>query len=175
MKALILSVLLVFALPASFAQSLLTKSAFVSFYSELGEVLANNFSGTSLLDTSNGKLLFSLPIQSFVFDNATMQQHFNEPDVMNSKAFPRAKFVGTITNHASLNYTKDGEYKVTVKGDLTIRGTTKPVETKGLIKIEKGKIYASAGFTINRLDYGITGKDGAISEELKLEVKATYE
>ena len=44
---------------------LITKSGYVSFYSELEEVLAENFAGESELDTASGKLLFSFPIQSF--------------------------------------------------------------------------------------------------------------
>ena len=159
----------------SYGQTLTTKKAFVSFYSEEGEVTAENYSGISDLDTTSGKLLFTFAIQSFMFENATMQKHFNEADVMNSKEFPMAKFVGTITNHASVNYAKNGEYNVNVKGSLTIKGTTNPIETKAVIKIENGKIYANATFTLDRFLYGVEGKEGSISQILDLTVKAEYE
>ncbi|MBK6527546.1 MAG: hypothetical protein IPG07_19535 [Crocinitomicaceae bacterium] len=53
-----------------------TQTAFVSFYSELEEVLAENYSGISELNTETGKLIFSFAIQSFMFENATMQKTF---------------------------------------------------------------------------------------------------
>jgi polyisoprenoid-binding protein YceI len=104
-----------------------------------------------------------------------MQKHFNEADVMNSKEFPLAKFVGEITNNASVDYQKNGDYKVTVKGSLTIKGTTNPIETKGMIKVENGKIYANATFKLDRFLFGVDGKDGSISQILDLTVKAEYE
>ncbi|MBI3133195.1 MAG: YceI family protein [Bacteroidetes bacterium] len=158
-----------------FSQVRTTETAFVSFYSELEDVLAENYSGISDLNTETGQLIFSFAIQSFMFENATMQKHFNEEDVMHSRTFPRAKFVGEITNNASVNYQKNGDYKITVKGSLTIKETTLPIETKAMIRIENGKIYASATFTLDRFLYGIDGKDGSISQMLDLTVKAEYE
>jgi polyisoprenoid-binding protein YceI len=157
------------------AQVLTSELAFVSFYSELEEITANNYSGISDLDTSTGRILFSFAIQSFLFDNATMQQHFNEVSTMNSKAFPRAKFVGAITDHETINYSKNGEYKVNVKGDLTMKGTTRPIATKALVKVENGTISASATFTLDRFEFGVTGKEGSVSQHLDLNVKVIYE
>lgn len=174
MRSLLILSFLILAKGAQ-SQVLTTQNAYVSFYSELEEVLAENYSGTSDLDTSNGRLLFSFPIQSFMFENATMQKHFNEEDVMHSRKFPRAKFVGEITNHTSINYSKNGEYKVTVKGLLTIKGKTNPIETKAIIKVENGKIYANATFQLDRFLYGVDGKEGSISQILDLTVKAEYE
>lgn len=175
MKSIILSILFITIFVPADAQIKSTKTAFVSFYSELEDVLAENYSGVSDLNTETGSLLFSFAIQSFMFENATMQKHFNQSDVMHSKEFPRAKFVGTITNNEKVNYAENGEYKVNVKGSLTIKGTTNPIETKAIIKIENGKIYANATFTVDRFEYGVTGKDGAISQILDLTVKAEYE
>ena len=157
------------------AQPKLTKTAFVSFYSELEDVTATNYSGTSELNIENGKLLFSFAIQSFYFENSLMQQHFNEADVMNSKEFPRAKFVGEITNNTAINYSVNGEYYVKVKGQLTIKGKTNPIELKATIKITNGKIEANAGFKIDRYLFGVDGKEGSISQILEIKVKAIYE
>jgi len=175
MKQLLALFILVIALSNSNAQSKLTKMAFVSFYSELEDVTAENYSGTSELNSETGSLIFSFAIQSFKFENALMQKHFNEKDVMNSKEFPRAKFVGKITNNVDVNYTLDGEYKVNVKGSMTIKGSTNSIETKAIIKVEKGKIYANATFNLDRFLYGVTGNDGSISQILNLTVKAVYE
>lgn len=157
------------------AQIKSTKTAYVSFYSEMEEVMAENYSGESELNIETGRLLFSFAIQSFIFENATMQKHFNEADVMHSKEFPRAKFVGSITDNLKIDYLKNGEYKINVKGSLTIKGKTNSITTKAMIKVEDGKIYANATFTLDRFLYGVTGKESSISKILDLTVKAEYE
>lgn len=175
MKKLIALFILIITLNISDAQTRSTKMAFVSFYSELEDVTAENYSGISELNTETGRLLFSFAIQSFKFENALMQKHFNDFDAMHSKEFPKAKFVGLITNNDKVNYSVDGEYSVQVKGSMTIKGKTNLIETKAIIKVEKGKIYANATFNLNRLLYDVTGYDGSISDLLKLTVKAEYE
>ncbi len=158
-----------------FSQTITTQNALVSFYSELEDVTAVNASGESDLDTVSGKILFSFPVQSFVFDNATMQKHFNEEGVMHSKQFTRAKFAGTITNIEKVDFTKNGKYTVTVEGNLTIKETTKPVKVKATIQIENGTITATSEFNLDRFEYGVNGKDGVISQVLEINVKAIYE
>lgn len=175
MKTIILTFVLVATVLTGEAQIKTTQTAFVSFYSELEEVLAENYSGVSELNTETGRIIFSFAIQSFMFENATMQKHFNEEDVMHSREFPRAKFVGSITDHTKINYAQDGEYKVNVKGSLTIKGVTNPIETKAIIKVDGTKIYANATFKLDRFLFGVTGKEGVISETLDLTVKAEYE
>jgi polyisoprenoid-binding protein YceI len=174
MKKSILSAALFIATLGASAQVLTSELAFVSFYSELEDVTANNYSGVSDLDTTTGRILFSFAIQSFMFENATMQQHFNEVSTMNSKAFPRAKFVGRISDHEKINYSKNGDYKVKVTGSLTMKGTTRPIETTALINIANGTISASATFTLDRFEFGVTGKEGSISQQLELNVKVIY-
>lgn len=147
----------------------------VSFYSELEDVTAVNASGESDIDTTTGKVLFSFPVQSFVFDNATMQKHFNEEGVMHSKKYPRAKFAGTINNLEKIDFKKDGKYSVTVEGNLTIKETTKPVKVKATIEIENGIISASSEFNLDGFEYGVNGKNGVISQVLVIKVKAIYE
>ena len=52
---------------------------------------------------------------------------------------------------------------------------TNQIETKGKIKIVDGKIFANATFTIDRFEYGVTGKKKGVSQMLELTVKAQYE
>ena len=74
---------------------------------------------------------------------------------MESDKFPKAEFKGSITNNASVNYSKDGTYPVTVKGKLTIHGETKDAEAAGKLQIQGGKINATADFTIVLADYKV--------------------
>lgn len=175
MRKIITAILLTFIVGITYGQTKVSKMSFVSFYSELEDVMAENYSGVSELNTQTGRLIFSFAIQSFTFENAVMQKHFNEKDVMNSKEFPKAKFVGTITNNADVNYSKDGEYTVNVTGNMTMKGTSNPITTKAIIKIVNGKIYTSATFKLDRFLYGVNGKEDSISQILDITVKAQYE
>jgi len=55
----------------------------------------------------------------------------------------------------SINFSKDGIYPVTVKGDLTIHGIKNNIEAPGVITIAQGVINASSKFTIKVKDYNI--------------------
>jgi len=84
-----------------------------------------------------------------------MMEHFNENYVESGK-YPKAEFKGTISNNATVNYTKDGVYPVKVKGKLTMHGETKDVEADGKITVKAGKINAAADFEVLFKDYKIT-------------------
>ena len=54
-----------------------------------------------------------------------------------------------------MQYTKDGVYKVKVKGNLVMHGVTKEVVTDGEILVKGGKISARAVFSVVLLEYNI--------------------
>ncbi|MBS1656089.1 MAG: YceI family protein [Bacteroidetes bacterium] len=118
------------------------------------KVAGVNRSVTCVLDTKNGNMQFAVLMKGFEFEKALMQEHFNENYVESNK-FPKAEFKGAITNNTSVNYTKDGVYNVKVKGQLTIHGITKDVETEGKITIKGGKPTAIASFPAALADYNI--------------------
>ncbi|MBU3744315.1 MAG: YceI family protein, partial [Sediminibacterium sp.] len=98
-----------------------TRNGQIVFQSPSDEdVKATNNEVSSRLQ-DNGTLSFSLLIKGFKFKMAEMQDHFNT-QYLQSNQYPRADFKGTITNIASVNFTKDGNYPVQVKGDLTLHG-----------------------------------------------------
>ncbi|MFK5126636.1 YceI family protein, partial [Klebsiella pneumoniae] len=76
---------------------------------------------------------------------------------MESDKFPRADFKGTITNIKDINFAKDGVYKATAKGDLTLHGVTKNITVAGSITIKNGKPTITARFPIIMKDFNIDG------------------
>ena len=114
-----------------------------------------NKSTTMVIDTKTGDVQFLVLMKGFEFTRALMQEHFNENYVESTK-FPKAEFKGTITNNATVNYTIDGVYKVSVKGKLTMHGTTKDVESNAVITVKAGKITATSTLLALLADYKIT-------------------
>ena len=55
-----------------------------------------------------------------------------------------------------MDLSKDGIYQVVVKGDLSLHGVTKPLETTGQVEVKNGKITGSSAFKIKPEDYQIT-------------------
>ena len=137
------------------AQKLVTSKSHFKLYSHTvaEDIEANNYKAVGTLNTETGEVVFSVPMQSFEFEKALMQKHYNSPKFMDTKQFPKAKLKGKITNLADVNFKKDGTYNVTVKGDLTLHGETKTVEEKGTITVKAGKVSVSSKINIALADY----------------------
>ena len=138
------------------AQKYFTREGKVSFFSEapLENIEAHNSKATSVMDASNGRMEFAVLIKAFQFEKALMQEHFNE-NYMESDKYPKATFKGNIMNFESIELDKDGEYTVTVQGDLTIHGETKSIESPGKIIVKDGHISADSTFDVTVADFKI--------------------
>lgn len=128
-------------------------------------------------DFTDAKLSFSADINSIHTGNEQRDGHLKSADFFDAANHPKLSFVST-----KLEYVGGDEYKLT--GDLTIRGTTKPVH----LNVEFGGIQQNmygqtvAGFEItgkiNRQDYGlvwsaITEAGGVVvSDEVKIAINA---
>ncbi len=135
------------------------------------DVKAVNNEVTSRI-ADNGQLSFSLLLKGFKFKYAEMQEDFNDKYVESSK-FPRADFKGTIVNLKEVNFSKDGSYKVTVTGDLTMHGVTKNITVTGKLAIKAGKPLASCQFTIVMKDFGIEAS--TVTSKVTAEVNCQYQ
>lgn len=181
MKILIIFLLVIFSFNVtSLAQSIFyTKKGHINFYSStpMENINADNHTVVSLINTTNGEIAFSVLIAAFQFSKALMQEHFNE-NFMESSKYPKAIFQGKIVNLEDIDFAIDGTYQVSVMGDITIHGITKPLTTKGTISITDGKISSNATFYLKPADFDISipalvRKN--IAEELKVTVNSSYE
>jgi len=180
MKKTILSLSLIFIAGSMFAQNLTTSSATVSFDATTPiDALpkADNKTVIASLNTTTGAVLFEAAVNNFAFSNPKIQEHFNGANWMNSASFPKFSFTGKIDKVSKVKFTKDGVYKVTVTGNLTVKGVTKPVKTPATITVTGSKVSAATGFSIVLADYGITGAPidgGKVAKEPKITVAAQF-
>ncbi|MDQ3395433.1 MAG: YceI family protein [Bacteroidota bacterium] len=140
----------------------------------LEDITANNYKSTSTLNTQNGEVIFSVPKQSFEFEKALMQKHFNNQDFLDTKQFPRAKFVGQITDLSNVDFNKPGTYKVTVDGDMTIKGATKRIKEQGIITVDANSIKAESKFDITLADYGIVFEKGKPASNIAKTIEINF-
>ena len=160
MKKLLL--MLLFILPvagSSCAQRYFTKSGTIGFDatspSSPEKIEGTNRTATCVVDTKSGAIQFAVLMKGFAFERALMEEHFNE-NYVESHKFPKAEFKGKIKDTEQIDFTKDGTHSVKVKGDLTLHGQTKEVETTGKLQVTGGKINATASFSVKMSDFDIS-------------------
>ena len=131
-----------------------SRNAVLSFYSQapIEDIKAESRSAYSSLNVNTKEIYFKVEMRTFKFAKGKMQEHFNE-NYMESDKYPNSEFKGKINEDVDLS--KDGDYPVTVQGDLTIHNVTKNYTTKGMLKVTSGKIKGDATFKVKLADHQI--------------------
>lgn len=180
MKKTILFLSFVAITTGAMAQKSTTTSAVISFDATTPlDALpkAENKTVIGSLDKSTGVLVFEAAVNNFAFSNPKMHEHFNGANWMNSGTFPKFTFSGKIYKVNKVKFTKNGSYKVTVTGNLTIKGISKPVSTTGTITVKDGAVSTISSFSVKLADYNISGQSveaGKVSKEPKITVSASF-
>ena len=177
-KIIVTTAVVLMGMSAAHAQKYMTRTGKVNFKANGNEdIRAVNNEVNCLLDATTGKVGFQIMIKSFKFEKALMQDHFNE-NYMESDQYPKAEFSGKIDNMDAAQYQKDGTYKVTATGTMTVHGVKKEVAIPGTIIVAGDKLTLQANFALVFADYAIkipdlvTGKVGT-KADVKLETMAT--
>jgi polyisoprenoid-binding protein YceI len=106
--------------------------------------------GATLAD---GRLEGTAQVASVVVDDENLAGHLQTPDFFDAEQHPELRFVASTIE-------REGD-RVSIAGDLTLRGVTRPVEIGGTITgpITDGYGNERLGLdletTVNRRDYGI--------------------
>lgn len=160
------------------AQKYITKTGKIEIFSEtpLFVIDGVNKKVASILNASNGNIVTSTLIRSFRFEEALVEEHFNE-NYLEPNKFPKAIFKGKITNMSEVNLKKDGEYPISISGKLTIHGQTRDITEPGKITVKNGKISATTQFVVSLKEYHIKIEKAykkAIKDEIKLKIHFDY-
>jgi polyisoprenoid-binding protein YceI len=178
-KILVVLAVIAFGAAPALAQKYFTRDGKIQFNSDTPaeKIEGKNKTATAVLDAATGNLEFAVLIKGFQFPKALMQEHFNE-NYLESDKFPKSTFKGVISNLSEVNFAKDGNYNVKVKGKMTMHGVTKDVEIPGMIKVSGGKLEVTSTFNVACEDYDISipsvVKD-SIAKEIKVMVNATLQ
>jgi polyisoprenoid-binding protein YceI len=76
-------------------------------------------------------------------------------------------------NLSEVNFSKDGSYKISVTGDLTMHGVTKNITVNGTIDIKSGKPTAIAKFTALMKDFNINA--GSVTDKVIVDIICQYQ
>ena len=159
------------------AQKQKTSKTHIKFFSTtpVEDIEANNYATVGTIDPATGKIVFSVPMQSFEFEKSLMQQHFNSKKFLDTKTNPKAKLIGQIVNFEAIDFAKDGSYEADVTGDLTINGVTKPISEKATIVVKDAKLSLSSKFNVTLADHEVAFENGKPSKNIAKTVEVTVE
>lgn len=151
----ILFILLLTLSFSSFSQKYFTRTGNTNFKASVAvfePIEATNNSTSVLLNTETGALVAQLFMTAFQFRVALMQEHFNE-NYMDSYKYPKATFKGELSNFNLITVNKKDEHTLT--GILTVKGITKEIKTKAILKKENNQLFVKAKFIVSAKDFKI--------------------
>ncbi|MBP6386513.1 MAG: YceI family protein [Pseudarcicella sp.] len=136
------------------AQIFMSKNNEVSFFSKtpMEDIQASNKIVSAVLNTQTLDVVVKMKMTQFEFPNKLMQEHFNE-NYMESDKFPEGTFIGKIQE--AINFSKDGNFPVNIKGNFTIHGVAKERILTGNLIIKKDLVQFSSDFEVALVDHKI--------------------
>lgn len=173
MKKILIAFVLMFGMSNAYAQKYMTRTGKVTFFSETGveNIEAFTNEAASAMDASTGDIVFQVPVKSFKFEKALMQEHFNE-NYMESSKYPKAEFKGKLADVSKVNFDKDGSYEVSVAGKLSMHGVSREVTIPGSITVKGDKVTAKCVFMVVPQDYDIE-IPGVVADKIAKEIEVT--
>lgn len=90
--------------------------------------------------------------------NQKLTGHLKSNDFFSVESNPTANFAITEIGPGTNGFTN------TIKGNLTIKGITKPIQFPANIQVNNGKVTANANFNIDRTEYDIKYGSGKFFE-----------
>lgn len=133
----------------------------------------NSFRGTIVVDErnpANSSVEFEIDVNSVDTGNNQRDDHLRGPDFFNGRQYPNITFRSTSVR-------KINNTTLEVKGNLTIRGTTRPLTVR-VTYVGKGRnprgqeiIGFETTFTIKRSQFGVSyGLNGGLADDVRVTV-----
>ena len=165
MKHVLLSFSLLLVATTGYSQTeattrYLTRSAAISFFSStpIEDIEAHSVEASAVLDGSNGAIAFQVPLRSFHFEKALMEEHFNEKYV-ESDRFPKATFRGRVVDWGEAADSAQAAIGVAVEvvasGRFELHGVSVEREAEGTVMWTGSTWKVAAAFVVAPADHEI--------------------
>ncbi len=163
------------------AEKYVSSKSHIKFFSTtpVEDIEANNYASVSTINPETGEFVFSVPMQSFEFEKALMQKHFNNEHFLETNIYPKSKLKGKITNLDEIDFNKKGKYQAKYEAEITIKDKTKLISDTGTITVKGNNLVIDAEFNLTLADFGITFDEGEmvstkIAKSVAVIVKSEY-
>lgn len=164
------------------ADRYISSKSHIKFFSTtpVEDIEANNYASVSTINPATGEVVFSVPMQSFEFEKAMMQKHFNNEHFLETNVYPKSKLKGEITNLSEVDFNKDGTYEAQFEGEITIKDKTQSLNEATTVEVKGNTVTATTEFYLTLADFGITFDEGEmvsekIAKKVLVSVNTVYE
>ncbi len=143
-------------------------------YSPVEDIKATSTQVNSIINTTTGEVAFIIPMRSFHFAKALMEEHFNEKYIESEK-YPQATFKGKINEKA--DFSKNGILQLTVTGKINIHGKEKEIIESGEIEVLSDKLILKMEFNVALAEYDIKIPQllfNNIADTINIKMNAAY-
>jgi polyisoprenoid-binding protein YceI len=155
-----LSSIILLALIASFAnaQTYKTRDGNIYFNPNKNqgnkEYSAESKEATAVLKVETSEVALLVPMKTFHFNNALLEEHFNE-NYLHTDKYPNATYKGKLVGFDKSMLAKDGDYKISSTGVVELHGVKKDFSSPVVLSV-KGKVATfKCTFKIKPEDYNI--------------------
>jgi len=118
-----------------------------------------DFSGTIELpgsDPAEGRVSVTIQMDSLVIEPARLASHLRTPDLLDVARFPTATFQSTGIVASTTGSVAGTPSTHAVTGTFDLHGQSRTISFPAIITVADDAVTASAEFSINRQDFGVT-------------------
>lgn len=158
MKKFILSVVVLLMALITVAQTYKTRDGNIYFNPNKNqgnkEYAALSKEATAVLKVESSEVALLVPMKSFHFNNALLEEHFNE-NYLHTNKFPNGTYKGKLIGFDKSMLTKDGTYNISSEGTVEMHGVTKPFKAPVVLTVKGGVAKFECKFTVKAADHNI--------------------
>jgi polyisoprenoid-binding protein YceI len=118
------------------------------------EYAALSKEATAIFKVETSEVALLVPMKSFHFNNALLEEHFNE-NYLHTNKYPNGTYKGKLIGFDKSMLSKDGEYKIGSEGKVELHGVTKEFKAPVTLTVKNNVATFSCQFTIRADDFNI--------------------
>lgn len=118
------------------------------------EYAAQTKEATAKFDADKGTVALLVAMKTFHFNNALLEEHFNENYLHTSK-IPNATYTGKLVGYEKSMLAKDGVYKMSSEGTVDMHGVKKPFKAPVTMTVKGKSVTFDCAFPIKAGDHAI--------------------
>ncbi len=128
-----------------------------------------------VINLTSNQFVFKIKMNTFQFENKSMQEHFNEK-YLETEKYKYGSFSGTMDK--TIDLSKNCTSNTNITGTLDIHGVKKVRIIPVSIKVENKKVCITSTFNVNLKDHNIEVPSlvfAKIGEDIKVDMVANFE
>jgi hypothetical protein len=157
-KLFALATVLILFISVAVAQKYSTRDGYIYFNPNKNqsnkEYQAASKEATAVLKVETSEVALLVPMKTFHFNNALLEEHFNE-NYLHTNKYPNGKYSGKLIGFNKDMLTKDGVYKLSSEGEVELHGVKKSFKSPVTLTVKGKTATFNCEFTVKAEDFNI--------------------